>query len=76
MRNSPEIVHFETWAWSWSWTKKGLVITGPSSSLYFVFSSVCMFQQYLHKLDMMYQTFNNTSQQKSRFVLSNFALLW
>jgi len=20
MRNSPEIIHFETWAWSWSWT--------------------------------------------------------
>jgi len=20
MRNSPEIIHFKTWAWSWSWT--------------------------------------------------------
>jgi len=20
--NSPEIIHFETWAWSWSWTWK------------------------------------------------------
>jgi len=24
MRNSPEIIHFETWAWSWSWTWKAL----------------------------------------------------
>jgi len=23
MGNSPEIIHFETWAWSWSWTEKG-----------------------------------------------------
>jgi len=23
MGNSPEIIHFETWAWSWSWTWKG-----------------------------------------------------
>jgi len=22
MGNSPEIIHFETWAWSWSWTWK------------------------------------------------------
>jgi len=22
--NSPEIIHFETWAWSWSWTWKSL----------------------------------------------------
>jgi len=21
MGNSPEIIHFETWAWSWTWTK-------------------------------------------------------
>jgi len=20
MGNSPEIIHFKTWAWSWSWT--------------------------------------------------------
>jgi len=20
---SPEIIHFVTWAWSWSWTEKG-----------------------------------------------------
>jgi len=24
MGNSPEIIHFETWAWSWSWTWKSL----------------------------------------------------
>jgi len=24
MGNSPEIIHFETWAWSWSWTWKAL----------------------------------------------------
>jgi len=23
MGNSPEIIHFETWAWSWSWTETG-----------------------------------------------------
>jgi len=23
MGNSPEIIHFETWAWSWSWNEKG-----------------------------------------------------
>jgi len=23
MGNSPEMIHFETWAWSWSWTEKG-----------------------------------------------------
>jgi len=23
MGNSPEIIHFETWAWSWSWTERG-----------------------------------------------------
>jgi len=22
MGNSPEIIHFETWAWSWSWPEK------------------------------------------------------
>jgi len=22
MGNSPENIHFETWAWSWSWTWK------------------------------------------------------
>jgi len=22
MGNSPEVIHFETWAWSWSWTWK------------------------------------------------------
>jgi len=32
MGNSPEIIHFETWAWSWSWTwealwTRGLVLT-------------------------------------------------
>jgi len=24
MGNSPEIIHFETWAWSWSWFWKAL----------------------------------------------------
>jgi len=23
MGNSPDIIHFKTWAWSWSWTEKG-----------------------------------------------------
>jgi len=23
MGNSPEIIHFETWACSWSWNEKG-----------------------------------------------------
>jgi len=23
MGNTPDIIHFETWAWSWSWTEKG-----------------------------------------------------
>jgi len=23
MGNSPETIHFETWAWSWPWTEKG-----------------------------------------------------
>jgi len=23
LRNSSEIIHFDTWAWSWSWTEKG-----------------------------------------------------
>jgi len=26
--NSPEIIHFETWAWSWSWTWKALWTRG------------------------------------------------
>jgi len=32
MGNSPEIIHFETWAWSWSWTWKAW---GQNSKLYF-----------------------------------------
>jgi len=28
MRNSPEIIHFETWVWSWSWTWKALWTRG------------------------------------------------
>jgi len=28
MGNSPEIIHFETWAWSWSWTWKALWTRG------------------------------------------------
>jgi len=28
MGNSPEIIHFKTWAWSWSWTRKALWTRG------------------------------------------------
>jgi len=28
MGNSPEIIHFETWAWSWSWIWKTLWTRG------------------------------------------------
>jgi len=24
MKNSPEIIHFETWAWTWTWKAENL----------------------------------------------------
>jgi len=28
MKNSPEIIHFETWAWSWTWKAENLKTQG------------------------------------------------
>jgi len=31
MGNSPEMIHFETWAWSWSWSWKALWTRGQDN---------------------------------------------
>jgi len=32
MGNSPEMIHFETWAWSWSWCWKALWTRGQDNT--------------------------------------------